>query len=362
MNQVSYGFLSLIIFCSLMTSIQAEENATLSITVVDIFDKNIDNARISVDYIYPQDEDVEIPDQFTKNGKALFSLESEREYRITVTKAGFISYTDAVDLEKDTELTITLEYAQKIPVLHVKRYSIYPQEIKPGEQFRLQVVIENEGTEDALNVKMGITSTQYFSPVQPTSSSYYERLDLGKLISINLTFAVSGETPSGIYDVPLIITYQDAQGTAYTVEETVGISIVRKPLIKLLNVDFPNQVEQGETFSFSVEIANTGRFSVDGMYLGVESDMNWEYYSYYVGTLDAGDFDSFVTDVSSNEPGNHTFTVTIGYVDDFNREYSESYTYSVQIIEKTVEPLPTQQEKGLWARIIEFLKGLLGLN
>jgi len=358
------SILGLVLVLLLTTNVihSEEEYAVLIVKVKDIYGSLIDDATVSVDYVYPQDDDIDIPDQFTKNGVASFNLETDREYILMVQKAGFLPHTERVELEEDTTIDVTLEYMQKIPVLHVKRYTVTPQEVGPGEHFQLHLVLENEGTGDALNVKVNVAATQFFSPVQPSSSAYFERLDVGKVTSVKLTFAVSGEALSGVYDLALVITYQDAAGLPYTVQETVGIPLLRKPLIKLLNVEYPYEINQGEVFTFSVEIANTGRFAVNGVYLEVESDMDWEYYSYYVGSLEAGDFDTFVSEVVSERPGEHTFVVRVGFVDDFNREHSQKASFSVTVKEVVEETPPPEEEKGLWQRFIEFLKAFLGLE
>ena len=351
-----------LLLCSLQ-AIQSQEHAVLTCEVKDIYGTPIDDALVSITYLYPRDEDTDINDQFTDRGTASFKLESNREYILTVTKAGFLPHTEVVELEKDTTVTVTLEYTQKVPVLHVKNYTVTPKEAGPGEHFQVHVVMENEGTGDALNVKVSFTPAQFFSPVQPSSSAYFERLDVGRVNSVYQTFAVSGEAVSGVYDLTLVITYQDAYTMVYTVQETVGIPILRKPMVKLLNVEYPAQVTQGESFTFSVEIANTGRFAVNGLYLEVDSNLDWEYYSYYVGSLEAGDFDTFESDVMTDEPGEYTFTVRAGFVDDFNREHYQEETFSISVEQKVQETTPPPpDETGLWQKFIEFLKAFLGLD
>jgi hypothetical protein len=341
--------------------VHAQEYAVLTVVVQDIYGNTIDDARVSVSYLYPRPEDADITDQFT-DGSASFQLEADREYIVTVTKAGFLPYTELVELEEDKTLTITLEYQKRAPVLHVSRYTVTPQKVQPGEHFQLHLVVENEGTDDALTVKVTFGPSQLFSPVQPSSSAYFERLDVGDIASVSQTFAVSGEVVSGVYDLVVTISYTDAVGMPQTVQGTIGITVLRKPLIKLLNVDYPAEVEEGTIFTFSVDVANTGRFAVNGLYLEVESDMDWEYSSYYIGSLEAGDFDTFVSDVLPT-PGDHTFTITVGFVDDFNKEHSQKESFSVTVKEQpTKETPPPQEEKGLWQKFIEFLKAFLGLD
>ena len=364
MKYTIWCIIGLIIAASIPVSstfLQAEEYVELTVEVEDIYGAPIEDARVSLTYVFPRPEDTDIIDQLTERGVTSFMLEPYREYVITVSKAGYLPFTQLVELEEDTTVTAVLEYAQKIPVIHVKRYAVFPEEVEPGEQFRLQVVIENQGTSDALNVKVQVTSTQFFSPVQPSSSAYFDRLDVGDLTSVTLTFAVSGEAFSGVYDLPLTISFQDATGMVHTAQETVGVTILRIPRVKLLNVDFPQEVQQSEPFAFSVEIGNTGRFLVNGLYLEIESDMDWEYSSYYVGSLEAGDFDTFVSEVTASTSGTHEFTVTIGYVDDFNREHHEEFHYTLTVTEKVTET-PPPQEKGLLERFISWIKSFLGLN
>jgi hypothetical protein len=350
----------LVLLCS--TQVIQAQDTVLTVTVKDVYGNLINDAVVSVRLVYPRPEDTDIPNQFTTKGAAFFTLEGNREYIVTVTKAGFLPHTEVVELEDDTTLAVVLEYVQKVPVLHVNSYTVDPREAGPGEHFLVSMIIENEGTGDALSVKVTFQPTQVFSPVQPASSAYFDRLDVGKTVSVRQTFAVSGEALSGVYDLVAVITYLDAVGIPQTVQETVGISILRKPLLKLLNVDYPHEVNQGEIISFSLEIANTGRFAVNGVYLEVESDMEWEYYSYYIGSLEAGDFDTFVSEVMAGRPGEHTFTIRVGFVDDFNREHYQEQSFSLSVKEPVQETTPPPQEKGLWERIIEFLKAFLGLD
>lgn len=338
-----------------------QEPAVLTVIVEDVYGELITNARVQVNYLFQQPEDVKIPDKFTVNGKTTFNLEVDREYVVSITKAGFLPYTDTIDFEENTTLNVALEYAQKIPMIHVKRYTVTPQEINPGGSFQVSLAIENRGTGDALSVKVIFAPTQIFSPVQPTSSAYFERLDSGKLVTLTQKFAVSGDAPSGVYDLQATITYKNAVGQLYTVTETIGVPVLRIPVITLLNIDYPETVEQGETFTFSAEIGNLGRFPVNGIYIEILSDMNWEYSSYYIGTLEAGDFDTFISEVTGENQGVHTFTVTIGYIDDFNQEHQIEQSFSVTITQKEEEP-PLPEKKGPWQRFIELLKAFLGLK
>ncbi len=355
-------FLVIVFSIQIQNSVQTEETAVLTVIVKDVYGSLIDDAVVSIDYVYQQDDDPDIPDQFTVRGVAVYYLEPEREYTVTVTKAGFLPYIERVELEEDTKINITLEYAQKVPILHMKRFSVTPQYVAPGEQFQLYIVVENEGTGDALNVKVTFDSAEDFSPVEPSSSTYWERLDTGKLASITQTFAVSGEALSGIYDLGLTITYQDSQGLTYTVKETVGVSLLRKLLVKLLNVNYSREVVQGEVFTFSVDVANTGRFTINGLYLEVDSDMDWEFYSYYIGSLEAGDFDSFESEVTPIDAGEHTFVIRVGFTDDFNQEHFEEQSFSVYVTENVEMTPPPQENEGLWNQIVQFFKSLLGLD
>jgi hypothetical protein len=359
------GFIVVLILLSLVFvpyASRADDYAELTVKVQNVYGNLINDARVSISYAFPQEDDVDIPDQFTKNGVAVFFLETDREYIVSVTKAGFAAHSERVDLEEDTTLSITLEYVQSVPLLHMTRYSVSPEQVEPGESFELYMVIENEGTGDALNVTVTFEASENFSPGQPSSSAYFDRLDIGEITSALQTFVVSGEALSGVYDVTVTISYSDASGLSYTVQGTVGISVLRKPLVKLLNVDYPTQVLQGESFKFSADVANIGRFAVNGLYLEVESDMDWEYTSYYIGSLDAGDFDSFEAEVVATTPGEHTFIIRVGFVDDFNKEHFQEESFSVPVTEKVPEQTSTPQEKGLWQRFIDFLKSFLGLD
>ncbi|MBU7022726.1 MAG: hypothetical protein HXS40_01050 [Theionarchaea archaeon] len=358
------GIVLVLLLAGVSTStvrLTAEDYAVLTVDVHDIYGDSIDSARVSVSFLHPRPEDASIPDQFTVRGMTSFTLKAYREYAVTVTKAGFASHSEQVDLEEDTTLTVTMDFQPQLPELHVMSYMVQPEEVSPGELFELRLQIKNEGTGDALNVSVSFASSEYFSPAQPSSSAYFERLDIGRVRSVKQMFAVSGEAPSGVYDLELTISYQDPSITFHTTQAKVSISIKRKLLLKLLNVTYPQELDRGNTFTFSADVANIGRFAVNGVYLEVESDMDWEYTSYYIGSLEAGDFDTFEADVTPYETGEHHFTVRTGFVDDFNKEHYQEASFLITVRE-IVRETPPPEEEGLWDRLIEFLKAFLGLG
>ncbi|MBU7015701.1 MAG: hypothetical protein HXS52_10555 [Theionarchaea archaeon] len=365
MKQLGIGILLVLVLAGAgvsMVQVTSETYAVLTVAVHDVYGNPLDNVRVSVSYQYPRPEDASIPDQFTVQGTASFTLKAYRTYYVTVVKAGFSPHSELVELEEDTTFAVVMEYQQPLPELHVTRFTIQPDDVGPGEQFELLLVIENEGTGDALNVTIFFASTEFFSPIQPSSSAYFNRVDVGRAVSVNQRYAVSGEAPSGVYDLELTISYQDPSITSHTTQETVSISIRRKLLLKLLNISYPRELDQGQTFTFSVDVANGGRFAVNGIYLEVMSDMDWEYTSYYIGSLEAGDFDTFESDVTSSVPGEHYFTMKMGFVDDFNRQRYQETSFTITVLEVVKERLNLPEEKGLWDRFIEFLKAFLGLR
>ncbi|MFQ6089146.1 MAG: COG1361 S-layer family protein [Candidatus Methanofastidiosia archaeon] len=368
-------FIFLIIMSSKPFFAKAEETVILTISVRDEFDNPIENAKCSLDKKFPDEDEKEIKDQFTKDGVCEFVIERSHTYILFVKKAGFITHSEEIDVKRlDVDIEVILEYTSETPSVYIKGFRVDPEEIAPGDSFELSIILQNQGTGDALSLILefsGIEGSQglgKFSPLYPSSVIFLERLDVRESLVQKAKFRIDGNADSGIYNLIVKLEYKDRNGVTYTNTSSVGITVLRVIHLKVINLNYKESVTPEEKFTFSADIVNTGRFNANGVTVELQAPLEFELEreSFYVGTLESDDFETFETEITVSKGATsteHIAKLLITYVDDFNREHFIEKEVRITI-EKKEETTGEgeKKEESLWDKIIKFIKALLGLD
>ena len=100
-------------------------------------------------------------------------------------------------------------------------------------------------------------------------------------------------------------------------------------------------------------------------------DPCWEKNTATVGTISTGDFYSIDALFTPAQAGEQEIHVVIEYTDAFNQSKTIENTLKINV-EEAPEPYPGENEGGinsadmqpvsLWGRIVQFFKGLIGLD
>ena len=110
------------------------------------------------------------------------------------------------------------------PQIGVENYKTKPQPVQYGQDFTLTVKLRNEGQAQAYNVQATFTSTDYL----PTKNGGIEIIgDLlpGNSVSMDQPMVV-GNLVYGFVSVEMNLSYNDANGTAYTEKFTLNIESI----------------------------------------------------------------------------------------------------------------------------------------
>lgn len=149
----------------------------------------------------------------------------------------------------------------------------YDGDLKPGGNFNLNVTLKNSGLADAENVIISIDPTSlstsgilknYFSD---GVSGYGIKVNAAKTVNIPLT--VSKNATGNIYEVKLIITYQDKDGVSYSTTNTADVNVVAATTVSgsanliISNVtQNPAQPVAGDKVEISFDIENRSNVDV----------------------------------------------------------------------------------------------------
>lgn len=299
------------------------------------------------------------------------------------------------------EGSITIPVAQvEVPeaLLLLASYETGQEILKPGDRFTLSIQLRNVGDADAANLLLTfgtvetsgdgggssdgtgggtMTTTSVstdFAPLGTGGRLFLGAIPAGSISDlIEQDFIVSGSVQSGIYNLPLTLSYQKRDGS--NVQETLfaGVVVIVPPRMQItLDSPLPESVNVGEPLAFSLTLFNAGGEQVDftNATVAVNNGEVLEGAQTPLNPLNADDDTTVSAVVLPMDEGNVEIVVTLFYIDDLNHEQTLVETYQTAAMlpppppEDVFEPAPVVEEPVEEdQRVIErLLLGLLGLG
>ncbi|WP_423793086.1 hypothetical protein ACPB8Q_02435 [Methanocaldococcus indicus] len=168
-----------------------------------------------------------------------------------------ITWTDE-DGNKRAELVSLGLYVKGDISLGISNVLTDPKEIKPGDTYvRIDVTITNNGHAEAKNVKLNLITSYPFKD----SWSNCNIKDVGNLLPgvskvASFYIDVDKYAKSGIYELPIKITYMDSEDNKYETTKYIKIYIKPKPLFEILTKNVT--VVAGKDNKVFIKIKNIG--------------------------------------------------------------------------------------------------------
>ncbi len=237
-------------------------------------------------------------------------------------------------MKTQNKLTITLAFFFLLSLNIISGVSITdvsssPQEVAPGEIVNIVIEIENIFEDDVynLNVKLDLSGDVPFAPYQSSSEKFLDELDDGDEEDFKFKLIVLPETDSGIYKIPVEISYENEDGNVSLKSELISVTVNSEPELKISLED--SILIKGKENIFSIKIVNSGLADVKFVYLSVSNVKGIEFLSekeQYIGDIDSDDFDSVEYSVYINEDayGTINLPVVLKFKDATNKEFTET--------------------------------------
>ncbi len=264
----------------------------------------------------------------------------------------------------------------KRPQLLIDGYHTTPEHISPGDSFTLTLQLTNVGGGDAqrLTLALGGTDGEHlgdFVPIEGSNVSFVPNVGAEESSEIALRLLVSGNADTKAHNLPVALAYDTAGGTRETDTQRVSLIVRRRPDFKISFYRPVEAVMVGQPFQLPIEIINasSARFNIPELAASSEQLEFLEESSTYIGALDSGGSWTLDTTAVAMEPGPVDVIVNAHYVDDLNQTQIISQALTVQVMDvpDTSEldipiEVPNEQPEGLWAKVLRFVKGFLGLG
>lgn len=257
---------------------------------------------------------------------------------------------------------------QKSLNLILSSYKINPQIINPGNIVEIEYTISNISKEPAYNITHKIERLENSNSLYPFSPFYSSNINKnnsilsGNSITNRIKFFVSPDAESKTYNLLLSIKYEDINGNVYENSSTIGVVVLRKPIISIFNFSCPELVKIDDLFTISCNIGNTGNFPVKGIILFLKG-LPISGGDKFIGTLESGNYDTYEFDLKLEKEGEYNGEIVVQYIDDSNEIHEIKKEFKI-IVEKREENNQTNKSNKLsfWQRLWRFILRLFGLG
>jgi len=250
----------------------------------------------------------------------------------------------------------------------IKDVTSYPDEVAPGEVFSVSIEIENIHTFDIENINVKLILTQEkgetnpltgiaetlganlpFAPYQSSSEEFLDELRSDEEEDFKFKLIVLPDTASGVYKIPVEITYEDDDGDEREKDELISVIVNSKPELKVSFED-NGVLIKGKENIFSIKIINSGLADVKFLYMKVNKVSGLNFVSereQYVGDVDSDDFDSveYKVYIDDDALNRIRLPVILKFRDATNKEFTETKDVYLDIYS-----LKQAQELGLVAK------------
>ena len=228
------------------------------------------------------------------------------------------------------------------PILSVESVESSPEVIEPGKKAKLKIKIKNMANSFLKNIKLKLelvrvavtaSSVSYteipFTPVGSSNEKVVDFLDSGREKTLTFELIASPDASTGVYKIPLRVSYQDMLGTNYSTTSIIGLVLRSSPEIAatVYKSDILHPKSSG---TVEVRFINKGLSEIKFLNVVLSKTDDYDILStdeVYIGNIDSDDYESadFKLFIKSNKR-EIALPMTVEYKDSSNIDYKEKLT------------------------------------
>lgn len=203
------------------------------------------------------------------------------------------------------------------PKIIISDYKVSPNEVIAGNKFTLNFTFKNTHLSKKItNMKVVVNSTDGTFIIDNSSNAFYvQDLEPQGEISRAISFRTKQDTLSGAYPITVSFEYEDADGNAYSPNETINVPITEKSNLSIDNIYGPYELYQGNSGYVSFEYYNKGKATISNLSVTVEGDYSGKSETNYIGNVDPGKGSYSEVEVVANTPGEASGNLVFSFED-----------------------------------------------
>lgn len=193
----------------------------------------------------------------------------------------------------------------------------FPKQVKPGNEVEGTIRISNDGSTQADNIRVFINGSPPSVIPAGISSFLIERLTTGMAMEKNLSLLVDKNTPTGIIEIPVKMTYALLDGTIIEDTGSIGLDVRGESDISITSVETtPSRVKPGEPFDLIIRVQNTGTGEAKSVSATVNLSIQGAKEA-FIGRIKTGNDAPATFVLEGTEAGEYNYHTTITYADDW---------------------------------------------
>lgn len=329
---------------------------TLSVTVNNSSDKDIDKARLNIMGLdgskFAVNSGLTYKDFSIGAGESkTLSFELIGCDGISSTKevlSVMLSYGDYSDTlyctltcKPETTAAETEVFA---PNIIIKDYSFGGDAVIAGTQFPLTVQFENASSDAVIeNLKItvnggssSIDGSIAYSASNSANSFFIEKLDTKATDSITLEMLAKSDAKPNSYPIEITFSYEyTVNGKRYqasTVRETLNIPLQQEDRLTVNEPSYPNwTVGLNEAAYISTSLVNMGKSGVYNVTVTIEGEgFTMDEPSYYIGNIESGSMEYYDSEIYPTQEGTINCTLVVTYEDANGNAKEKRIDYSIE--------------------------------
>lgn len=220
-------------------------------------------------------------------------------------------------------------------------------ELSPGQPKELELVLKNTGNAKAVNVLVGtvedrtVTTTGVVVERQISilgiTQTYLDSIEVGSTASAKLTLVASGNTESKAYTIPIKLTWEDENRSAYSATRYIGVEVNVVPDLDVALSSSKPEPVQGEKTELGFDIYNAGPAAAKNIVVEISSSAaeSISGQKIFIGTLESDDSTTFKSTFKLKKglaAGTYPVEVKISYKDPRFRESASTKTLNITVL------------------------------
>ena len=245
---------------------------------------------------------------------------------------------------------VAQEKTPKTPNLVLRESSYGTEAVVAGSPFTLSVTpYATAGEEPLSDVIVSVTLPDGITLTGGSLSSYVGSMSPRSTCNVSLAVLPSASFTGGVANITVNMTGTGTEtGTAVTGTGTISVPITQPDRFEITSMELSDTIYLGETTSITLNVVNKGRnpvanleASISGENLGVSVSTQ------YIGNVNAGTENSVDFDLTPQQAGEMTGTITLTYeaADGTTKTLTQDFSTTVQ--EMPVYDDPTMMDPGL---------------
>ena len=254
-----------------------------------------------------------------------------------------INYLHIRYSQGDTWVTsdLPIEVALHAPTLVVKQITLNPSIVKQGQKVNLSLILSNQGSYLLKDITVSISTQDQNicssqgcqiikNPFYPLTTTNYviPSITPGHESIANFALMIDPSIDSGLYKLPVTITFYDEQNNKHELTQQVTIPIKNTPKLAL-SID---SIKYGNPIEINLLISNIGLENIKALTITniTGTKILYPLNNYYVGDLDKDD-DSLIKVGVNPLSNNFNLKISYEYLDSMNNPHKEQATVHIEL-------------------------------